>query len=767
MYDYNNDTRTYIGTDETKRTQIDADHLYNQYAQATQPYLNQQTGAVQGAQQNAQDYLTALNNGQASVAQARQNYAVNSAMQGIPAQNGSGVYGMYKAGAGNLGNTLDQSAMGRASETNMGNQMYGATQLGAAGQYGGQADFAMNQLQAAQNAAAQSENARQGNDKASYGQGMQTASSVMGAVGTMAAMASDANSKVIIDNLTKENQALKAQSGQAGQPNDTFHQFYNATAPKPAASNPTDAQLLEQAKLKGAYNGAQNAPFRPDPQKLAAWQAEKQRMADNGERVYWENQRIFNPEIAAEPTGLEKIRQLIAPGTGNQAVPEDVLPAQRGPNHPGQSKGLHASSRDQFIRNYNKPPMVMATDMPGEGPALAATSAAGTPKLAVDPEAYAAEQNDLQNPYAAPQPRAPSPEDMFSQQYQPVGSDARSKVLEGQLAAQSSLNAKLVSQLANRDERIAKLAGQIAPTTGRYLKGPNGEAAFMDDQGVGHTNIRVPAERRSPAFHGAVVDAVGGYDESGRRYMDEHSPTPIQPEEQIPGNFQVGPHGVSNFVDTAGNPNTLRIPERPGTEVGNPYVATSGQPISYDLRLAQPEPIGTDLAESDARAKMIIPGDEYVPSEADRLQDLYGAGPQLPNAGNPIPGDEYVSSDKSVKKTATPRLIHELSKRGINVPGGDPMGGAIDQMMDKTKPHAFKYKDSADMGHVGALPHNRVRPGIVLQDLEKSPLGATLVLNTPKGKMFDVPSMTGANTAMIARLNERLRKLETRGKRHE
>lgn len=82
-------------------------------------------------------------------------------------------------------------------------------------------------------------------------------------------------------------------------------------------------------------------------------------------------------------------------------------------------------------------------------------------------------------------------------------------------------------------------------------------------------------------------------------------------------------------------------------------------------------------------------------------------------------------------------------------------GKDTDAMMDALMPKAYVYKDSKH--GVGR------RIGVMAQDMEKSKLGSSAVVDLPMGKGLDVNRALSAALAATARLNERLRKIE--GKR--
>lgn len=81
----------------------------------------------------------------------------------------------------------------------------------------------------------------------------------------------------------------------------------------------------------------------------------------------------------------------------------------------------------------------------------------------------------------------------------------------------------------------------------------------------------------------------------------------------------------------------------------------------------------------------------------------------------------------------------------------------IDSMLDNLVAKTYRYKDEAKYG-------DGPRAGIMAQDLAKSKAGASIVATLPDGHLgFDVSKAVSAALASTARLNERLRKLESRG----
>lgn len=77
----------------------------------------------------------------------------------------------------------------------------------------------------------------------------------------------------------------------------------------------------------------------------------------------------------------------------------------------------------------------------------------------------------------------------------------------------------------------------------------------------------------------------------------------------------------------------------------------------------------------------------------------------------------------------------------------------IDQMLDKLKPAAYRYKNEAAHGEGR-------RAGVMAQDLEGSEAGRRIVREKPDGKYIDVNAGISAALAAVARLNARVRTME-------
>ncbi len=79
---------------------------------------------------------------------------------------------------------------------------------------------------------------------------------------------------------------------------------------------------------------------------------------------------------------------------------------------------------------------------------------------------------------------------------------------------------------------------------------------------------------------------------------------------------------------------------------------------------------------------------------------------------------------------------------------------ASEAMLDQVQPYSYSYKPGS-----GEDP-NRLRYGVMAQDLQKSPMGATLVEETPHGKAIDSGKAAGVNLAALADLHQRVKAIE-------
>lgn len=99
-------------------------------------------------------------------------------------------------------------------------------------------------------------------------------------------------------------------------------------------------------------------------------------------------------------------------------------------------------------------------------------------------------------------------------------------------------------------------------------------------------------------------------------------------------------------------------------------------------------------------------------------------------------------------------LLAKSDERSKDV-GGKP---DLDAFMASLKPAEFRYKDPSA---AGAAPGENV--GVMAQDVEKTPVGKTMVKNTAGGKMLDMQKGFGVILAALASLHDKYEELEAKG----
>jgi hypothetical protein len=116
-------------------------------------------------------------------------------------------------------------------------------------------------------------------------------------------------------------------------------------------------------------------------------------------------------------------------------------------------------------------------------------------------------------------------------------------------------------------------------------------------------------------------------------------------------------------------------------------------------------------------------------------------------------GDERdaMFGDRRDQMFVDPRMERGLSAAPPRTPE--------DETLESMTGYTYNYKPEYQQAL--GLPGDR-RYGVMAQDLEQTPLGSTLVNDTPAGKVIDGQAATGASLAMMGRLAERDKEREGR-----
>jgi len=141
---------------------------------------------------------------------------------------------------------------------------------------------------------------------------------------------------------------------------------------------------------------------------------------------------------------------------------------------------------------------------------------------------------------------------------------------------------------------------------------------------------------------------------------------------------------------------------------------------------------GTQVAQSNAakvQSDVSAAMNRYKDAQAQHSQNQQGIGQLLQGIGTGAA--LYAASDKNLKN---------------DIKSGDR---ASQDMIDKLESKSFSYKDD---------PDKKQQLGIIAQDLEKSPMGKAIVVDTPKGKHIDIAKALSAVLAVQSVMNKRLNK---------
>lgn len=159
--------------------------------------------------------------------------------------------------------------------------------------------------------------------------------------------------------------------------------------------------------------------------------------------------------------------------------------------------------------------------------------------------------------------------------------------------------------------------------------------------------------------------------------------------------------------------------------------------------------IGAGFGLSDIRAKEDIEPAQLTTSQ--RLGSSLGAFGAL-LGGQPIPQPAAGN---------TPLLVSDRESKDIR------------DTWSEVDPYTYRYRPEAAAmitaergdGLEGYRDRREPRAGIMAQDLERTPLGRSAVIDTPQGKRIDSDRAVSLALAETAALEKRMRELEGRGKR--
>jgi hypothetical protein len=266
-------------------------------------------------------------------------------------------------------------------------------------------------------------------------------------------------------------------------------------------------------------------------------------------------------------------------------------------------------------------------------------------------------------------------------------------------------------------------AGYGAPVAPLYTPGFQGYEGMA--QGINPGGI----------YGGGVTDS-GGYGGGG---YNTGGVTSGGGWEQANGNAQLG--GITQ--DASVNPGGLTT-QGGQFAGGNPGAYAPSSPAPQQPR--QPTPMypmpGQGLTAGNGVVGQMPYQSGYgvigFPGLYPNVNSPTNQGPQLNELGTGQP---------MLGQTSARYSLSDEDEKTETRPVGD--------MLDQLAAYQYRYKDPS---MPGAAPGRHV--GVMAQDLERSPLGATMVENTPQGKRVNYGQALGTMMAGQAYLNERLNEHE-------
>lgn len=256
------------------------------------------------------------------------------------------------------------------------------------------------------------------------------------------------------------------------------------------------------------------------------------------------------------------------------------------------------------------------------------------------------------------------------------------------------------------------------------------------------------------------------------QYEDRAAPQQFRPvSHKVMARHPVGGSDVAGRTEV---PRANRYEQEAWEYAALPYEEKYGPPAaSGGRRPIGPTPTGQEIAQGLLGPRQIpyygptptgeeIAG-QYLPAPQGALP-----APQVP-AQLPAPQRGYLPVARDYLTSGAPGVLYgaandlrEMQPSGETAVTSDeraktgthPGDIAVQETLDHLKPYSYSYKDqSLGQGE---------RVGIMAQDLEKSPMGLSSVIETPRGKAIDVNRGLSLALAADADLHARVKALEAK-----
>lgn len=150
---------------------------------------------------------------------------------------------------------------------------------------------------------------------------------------------------------------------------------------------------------------------------------------------------------------------------------------------------------------------------------------------------------------------------------------------------------------------------------------------------------------------------------------------------------------------------------------------------------------GTAFLSDETKKKDKKDGDTKAKGFLDSLRETFSDKSFKFTKGSAPTPEEF---SNAVRKTVSDETKKKDKKDGSE---------AADSFLEALHSYTYKYKNPEKHGEGTQL-------GVMAQDLEKTPVGKQMVIDTPEGKMVDYGKGYGAVLAAMSNLHERLKKIE-------
>lgn len=235
------------------------------------------------------------------------------------------------------------------------------------------------------------------------------------------------------------------------------------------------------------------------------------------------------------------------------------------------------------------------------------------------------------------------------------------------------------------------------------------------------------ANQRAAMDQGALNDAQERFYRSGQLGMDEANRAAAMERERMKSQNALGTGQINAGAYNNAAQNRAGILGGIGQGIASAVAAFSDERLKTDIKPITFEPTieAAEAKKKDDTRKFM---EDMSAGAKDRTphQNL-GAGLAMSGLS--------LLSDKNAKSSPKD--------------GGDDLRGFLDAL----QAYSYKYKEPQKHGGGEQI-------GVMAQDLEKHPIGKSLVVDTPEGKMVNYGKSGGVLLASQAALNDRLSELE-------